>query len=438
MSAGGLSYSGLIGHRKVTLPSVNSWGTNMNILKDPPKAVYTRKIDKVGETSSITEMVDESGDRACEAIRVFARGVNPSVSVSYSNYGNNGGQSTNLGLRTSSSSLSKGESKLPYRILIGGAFRPPVRKQEDLFPLSRLPRCNTKAFTQPGFKDFSKRLRTCGTSLQTREVKNQVIKTDIRPTAVYKVQPSLEPFEIKYEIKDVISNNVNAGVRGRDNKIQFNGNGKGYVLNNPIHADAIANLRKDKYVNSSKFDTTKYIQQINPGEMITNTGSNRMGNTSIDSLVDLSEVSRTVKPEVLNHNYIGTKKGTERVFYDHKDVQMDRNLPLHHGRTNKIDRSKMRVNQHDYMQELDRNKPLADREGFNYNNIKGSRDHGSREAYLPPTLKLGGFESKGVVTGKVAEHRLPTSMNDQKRNISQSVINTMFERQSHNFPNRPQ
>ena len=71
MSAGGLSYSGLIGHGKVTLPSVSTWGTNMNILRDPPKSVYTRKIDRVGQTSSITEMIDESGDRACEAIRVF-------------------------------------------------------------------------------------------------------------------------------------------------------------------------------------------------------------------------------------------------------------------------------------------------------------------------------------------------------------------------------
>ena len=31
-----LSYSGLVNHGKLTLPSVDTWGTNMNILRDPP------------------------------------------------------------------------------------------------------------------------------------------------------------------------------------------------------------------------------------------------------------------------------------------------------------------------------------------------------------------------------------------------------------------
>ena len=436
MSAGGLSYSGLIGHGKVTLPSVSTWGTNMNILRDPPKSITTRKIDKVGQTSSITEMIDESGDRACEAIRVFARGVNPSVSVSYGNYGNNGGQSTNFGLKTSSNSLFKGQSKLPYRILIGGAFRPPVRRQEDLFPLSRLPRCNTQAFTQPGFNDFSKKLRTCGTGIQTREVKSHVIKTDIRPTAVYSVQPSLKPFEIKYEIKDAINNNVNTGVRARNNKIQFNQNSRDYIIKNPIHANATANLRQNKYINNSNFDTTKYIQRVNHGEISTNMCSRRDGTTSIEAAVDLSEISRNVKDNVITTDYTGTKKGTQRTYYNHKDLIMERNLPKYVSRTNKIDRSKMKVNQHTYSQNLERNKPIATREGFNYSVIKGQRDHSSRDTYLPPKLKLGGFEAKGFITGKVAEHKLPTTLNDQKRNISKSVMNAIFDRQSHQFPER--
>ena len=92
MSAGGISYSGIVNHGKITLPSVEAGLGSMNMLRDPPKSYHTRRIDKVGETSSITEMIDESANRACEAIQVYARGVNPSVSVSYSNEGNNGGQ----------------------------------------------------------------------------------------------------------------------------------------------------------------------------------------------------------------------------------------------------------------------------------------------------------------------------------------------------------
>ena len=48
----------------VTLPSVESWGTNDEpIQRDPPKSLWTRKIDKVSETQEITRMIGEgSGD----------------------------------------------------------------------------------------------------------------------------------------------------------------------------------------------------------------------------------------------------------------------------------------------------------------------------------------------------------------------------------------
>ena len=61
----------------VTLPSVESWGTNMNILRDPPKAVWTRRIDKVSQTQEITRLIGEdNGDRICEMIKVYPRGIN--------------------------------------------------------------------------------------------------------------------------------------------------------------------------------------------------------------------------------------------------------------------------------------------------------------------------------------------------------------------------
>ena len=127
-----ISYSAIVNYGKVTLPSVESWSTNMNIMKDPTKSIHTRKIDKVGETSAITSAVDESGDRFCEAINYYARGQNPMVSVSYGQGQHNATQAF-----------------LPYRIAREGAFRPPIWRQEDLLPLSRLPRIWTQASTQP-------------------------------------------------------------------------------------------------------------------------------------------------------------------------------------------------------------------------------------------------------------------------------------------------
>ena len=144
MSAGGLSYSGLRNSAKVTLPSVEMWGTNMNIIQDPPKSIHTRRIDKVGQTQSILQAQDESGDRICEMINVYARGVNPMVSVSYDNYSNNSGRGGNL-------FANQANASLPYKV---ENVRPPIMRQEDLLPLSRLPRNWFYSYTNPSLPDI--------------------------------------------------------------------------------------------------------------------------------------------------------------------------------------------------------------------------------------------------------------------------------------------
>lgn len=143
MSAGGLSYSGLRTSSKVTLPSIEMWGTNMNILRDPPRSIHTRRVDKVGQTQSILQAQDESGDRICEMINVYARGVNPMVSVSYDNFSNNAGGGNPL--------QTSPNASLPYKV---ENVRPPVLRQEDLLPLSRLPRNWFYSYTNPSLPDL--------------------------------------------------------------------------------------------------------------------------------------------------------------------------------------------------------------------------------------------------------------------------------------------
>lgn len=132
-----LSYSSLRTSPKVTLPSVEMWGTNMNILRDPPKSVYTRRIDKVSDTQQITLQEADSNDRRLENINVYARNVNPMVGVSYNNYGN----STNKG-------SGQKQATLPYKV---ENVRPPLLSQYDLQPLSRLPRDWFYTFSNPEF-----------------------------------------------------------------------------------------------------------------------------------------------------------------------------------------------------------------------------------------------------------------------------------------------
>jgi hypothetical protein len=179
-----ISYSGIVGYGKATLPSVEEWNMNTNILRDPPKSVTTRKIDKVGETSVIAQTLGESDDRFCEAINYYARGQNPMVSISYSNNGTNGGARASI-------LDNKGQTFLPYRVARGGAFRPPIRRQEDLLPLSRQPRIWQTVNTQPHAIEYTKRIKNCGKCEDTKEVKNALLKTSCQSCKTLTTDPDL-------------------------------------------------------------------------------------------------------------------------------------------------------------------------------------------------------------------------------------------------------
>ena len=183
--------------------------------------------------------------------------VNPFVSVSYSNDGNNGGQQ--------SGGITEGgqkSAKLPYTIMKDGAFRPPVLLQEDLLPLSRIPRGRTTAISNAGFTDFSRKMRVCGTAQETKEVKNDTIKGFVRPTAVYKIETPLQkPFEVKYVIQPFIKTSATSGVRTMDITNQHVGNPTKEIQDNPMHALAQSNLTNILYdVNNNEFHSGRYIQ----------------------------------------------------------------------------------------------------------------------------------------------------------------------------------
>jgi hypothetical protein len=140
-----ISYSALTSYGKATLPSVEVWNGNFDIIKDPPSGIHTRRIIKVGDNNDLLERNDDSGARINEMINVYARGNNPMVTVQYSNHGNTGSGLMGISGGTSGSNMSSlftegGGGKLPYRVMDNGAFRPPILRQEDLLPLSRMPR----------------------------------------------------------------------------------------------------------------------------------------------------------------------------------------------------------------------------------------------------------------------------------------------------------
>lgn len=177
------SYSGIIGYGKATNPSVSGWLTNNNIVRDPPRSYQTKRKDKVLENNDILKMVDASGSRVCEAILPYARGVNPMVSVSYQNTG-----STMKGVgnsATNASSLGSAQAYNPYTVARNGAFRPPILRQEDLLPLSRLPRNATSMCTWKANPNYAQRVKCQGTAKDYREVKNTLLKASTANTKYY-------------------------------------------------------------------------------------------------------------------------------------------------------------------------------------------------------------------------------------------------------------
>ena len=308
MSAGGISYSGIVNHGKITLPSVEAGLGSMNILRDPPKSYHTRRINKVGETSSLTEMIDDSSNRVCEAINVYARGVNPSVSVSYSNEGNNGGQHSG-GIQIG----GQVSARLPYTIMRDGVFRPPVDRQENLLPLSRLPRVWTSAFSKPGFADFSRKMRVCGTAAETKEVNTKSLNACVRPTAVYKIEaPLIEPFEVKNVIQPVINTSASSGIRSMDVTHRTNSNPTKEVFINPLHAHAHANhTSNERYVNNNEFNTERYLQDVRVHPVSSNISSNQY-NTDTNELDALPYLQDSNSHSVVS-NISSIRRGNEGV-----------------------------------------------------------------------------------------------------------------------------
>jgi hypothetical protein len=198
-----ISYSGLVNYGKATLPAIEAWSTNNNVVRDPPRSIMTRRIERVGDTSDILATVADSADRYCENINYYARDVNPFVSVSYGEAGSHG---TAGAFGSDSRRLAGGEPFMPYRIIRDGAFRPPIWRQEDVLPLSRLPRNWTTCEARPFLVNYSQRALNCGTAAETREVHEELRKASCETARTISAYPQLTaPPLTTYMVKDPLA-----------------------------------------------------------------------------------------------------------------------------------------------------------------------------------------------------------------------------------------
>jgi len=399
MSAGGLSYSGLTNHGKITLPSVESWSTNFNILKDPPRGIHTRRIDKVGETSEITTMIDESGSRISginDSILVYARGVNPMVAVSYDNYGNNSGAKKG---NRASAGMTYGQNhgntnaSLPYKVMNKGAFRPPIRDQRDLLPLSRLPRVWTSSFSQPGFTDFSKKAM-CPTpdfDTETKGVRtaNEMLRPCSHPTTSYQLEaPVVEPFEVRYVIKNPLNVSVTSGLH---TQARFNGKlGDPVKEINPTPLKPAVHLNKggnEKRTGENTYDTSKYTHDVLQGDF----SSNKSRNVQTTRIDELFSTDRATKNRT-NVSYTTPHTSYNKYEEIHGEKEMRRNGPQYQAYTNPgrniHKRSENQIEEREYTP----NRPVT-QATTNFRGVGFSEENMNREYQLKPTIRPGSFET---------------------------------------------
>jgi len=417
MSAGGISYKGIIGHSKFTLPSVESWGEDMSILRDPPKSIMTRKIDKVGETSEITTMIDQSGDRACESINVYTRGVNPFVAVSYNNDGNNGGQKVNGVSMGSVNGARNQQARLPYALT--DTFRPPVVPPQNLYPLSRLPRTTTSSFTKPGFTDFSKKLFCPSQDDALKGIKINELRGCLRPTATYKLEgPIKENFEVKYVIKNPTHITATSGLRTMNITTQNTQEPVKGINDIPLHANAQSNLRQNIHANvPGELQTTKYIQDVIHANARTNKNQNIHA-------TPISDVINVRLKDPLHTDYTTPIKGVERTDYSHDDINLQRNLPRYNLNVNRGKNIHVTPIDQQYSQPLKLNRPIA--QGItNHTSTKAVDIISSRKVNLKHTLTPGGYTGRAGIPSQNRDmgfnryENIKTQMNDKVMKMQQ-------------------
>ncbi len=431
-----ISYHGVVGFKsKATLPSVETWGTNMSILKDPPKSIQTRKIDRVGDTSNITQTIQESGDRVNEVIKVYARGVNPMVAVDY------GGVQGTMGGQYYGGQSNRGTARsmpfLPYRIADHGAIRLSQRDQRDLIPLSRQPRVWTSSFTSPGFADFSK-TAMCQNFNGARSVKppEMGLKACIRPTATYHLEtPIVEPFEIKYVIKNPLHVEGNSG---KQTPARYNGElGEPVkeIVDDPLRPDIHTSMNDiPRNIELSHFDTEKYTHELRTTD-VQSRQSRNIHTTNIDDIYDMTNRTK----DHMNIDYTAPMKGHEKYDYMNTDVDLSRVLPEYNAYTNRGQNIHRRLENQVEERSYVPNRPNTSMTTNHGMHRMPAFEDNERNYVLRPTINAGGFSPTPTMpvimtenqqidfdNGKNRMRRIVYDM-QQDRNISLGNLPYMVE-----------
>ena len=420
------SYSGITNYGKATLPSVEAGLGSINIIKDPPKSIMTRKITKVGENSSLTQMIENSGDRSCEAINVYARGVNPFVSVSYQNYGNNGGQS-----KGGNSSMYGGrQAYLPYNFK-NGSFRPPMLTQKQLVPLSRQPRTSTSMICKPGMVDYSKKIYDQPTHEDdVKGVKKNVIKSSVRPTMVYNVHTEQPRSENLEDLNAVKKNVIKTSARPT---MVYN-----IHIPQTQQSGTYHNVKDIKTIQASTNTGTSRITVNKPVNICTKDYTQDILTTDVTS--NIRKNVHVTPIDMINDNHVRVKDTVtmshtpNMVGYTTKDniitnqVELEKNIPVYTARTNTNRNIHVRSENENELS-LTSNRPVTQVMYSYGTQYTGKVDNiTKRDVDLPERTKRGGFEPRGNKPTMERISTVPKDIDSEKTRMNKKIMNQMLSR----------
>jgi hypothetical protein len=340
-------------------------------------------------------MVQDSGDRVNEVIKVYPRGINPMVDVSYDNYGNNGGQrrgnKSSVGLVDGANNSGK-QAYLPYRIMNGGAFRPPTRDQRELLPLSRLPRLWTSSYTQPGFADFSKKLLVPKDNEKGTKKAEDVLRWSIRPTMTYKIEtPVVETYEVKNVIKKILPVPKTSGIQPQKRINGEMGEPVKQIITQPRKAEINVNKgSSDFYVNAEldHMNTAKYTHEVLKGDNNTNISHN-IQFTPIDELFSVGTSNKIKEHTGIYYNT--PQSGYNKYDYIHDEVELNRTIPHYETRTNSGYNIHKKIDVPVSERTLYLNRPSV--QATTNNRGPQKTEYLNRDYVLKPTISPGSFES---------------------------------------------
>lgn len=422
-----ISYSGLRSYGKSTLPSVEGGMGSMNIIKDPPKSIHTKKKDMVGVNSDITQSIDDSGDRIAEVLTQYARGVNPMVNVSYNNYGNNGGQRSGSMINPITINQS---SRTPYSLGNKMLFRPPVDRQEDLLPISRVPKHKVvNNFIVRSKVDYTK--SRVDQNIDVSRNLKKVINNNVKATKTLNIQsPIIENYEVKNVIKNPIKVIGKSGKGTRNIADLVVVKPKRSVLYDKKNMSATPNKSISNVTKSQNYNkkTDKYIQDSNVSEVITNKSEKKQFSSNITTNLNISTKN------AVNINFDAPLSKSKNEEYIHKDLNLKKLLPAHQANASKSLNIHKKAVDKQYQIEFNRNMPLANTQ----TKLTGKGETVSqfaRSKKILPTLSASQFlHNSGKMTSYDYSNNNEVKLVSKKNDISKSAFKNVGNRFNTHIP----